>query len=65
MDEKITLAIESSCDETSAAILRGGRQVLSNIIATQIPVLFVTCVLNTPCTLINAPESSAIKIPII
>ena len=38
MDEKITLAIESSCDETSAAILRGGRQVLSNIISTQIPI---------------------------
>lgn len=37
-NEKITLAIESSCDETSAAILMGGRQVLSNIIATQIPV---------------------------
>lgn len=37
-NEKITLAIESSCDETSAAILQGGRQVLSNIIATQIPV---------------------------
>ena len=38
MEEKITLAIESSCDETSAAILRGGREVLSNIISTQIPV---------------------------
>lgn len=37
-NEKITLAIESSCDETSAAILQGGRQVLSNIISTQIPV---------------------------
>ena len=34
----ITLAIESSCDETSAAVLRGGRQVLSNIISTQIPI---------------------------
>ncbi len=30
------LAIESSCDETSAAVVEG-RQVLSNIIATQIP----------------------------
>ncbi len=35
---RLTLAIESSCDETSAAVLRGGRQVLSNIISTQIPV---------------------------
>ena len=34
----ITLAIESSCDETSAAVLRGGRQILSNIISTQIPI---------------------------
>ena len=34
----LTLAIESSCDETSAAVLRGGRQILSNIISTQIPV---------------------------
>ena len=39
MEEDIlTLAIESSCDETSAAVLRGGRCVLSNIISTQIPV---------------------------
>ena len=34
----LTLAIESSCDETSAAVLRGGREILSNIISTQIPV---------------------------
>ena len=38
MEEKLTLAIESSCDETSAAVLRGGRTVLSNIIATQITI---------------------------
>ena len=39
MDKEIlTLAVETSCDETSAAVLRGGREVLSNIIATQIPV---------------------------
>ncbi len=36
--EKITLGIESSCDETSAAVLEGSRHILSNIIATQIPV---------------------------
>jgi len=29
------LGIESSCDETAAAVVRGGRAVLSNIIATQ------------------------------
>ena len=34
----LTLAIESSCDETSAAVLEGGRHLLSNIISTQIPV---------------------------
>ncbi|MEG1584368.1 MAG: tRNA (adenosine(37)-N6)-threonylcarbamoyltransferase complex transferase subunit TsaD, partial [Anaerovorax sp.] len=34
----ITLAIESSCDETSVAVLAEGRQVLSNIIASQIDV---------------------------
>lgn len=34
----VTLAIESSCDETSAAVLLEGRQVLSNIIASQIDV---------------------------
>ena len=36
MKDVITLAIESSCDETSAAILKNGREVLSNIISTQI-----------------------------
>ena len=32
------LAIETSCDETSAAIVRDGRQVLSSIIASQIDI---------------------------
>jgi len=32
----IILAIESSCDETSAAVVRNGRDVLSNIISSQI-----------------------------
>ena len=31
------LAIESSCDETAAALVRDGRQVLSSVIASQIP----------------------------
>lgn len=30
------LAIESSCDETSAAVVVNGRKVLSNVIASQI-----------------------------
>lgn len=36
MDRKLILAIESSCDETSAAVVLNGREVLSNIIASQI-----------------------------
>lgn len=32
----ITLAIETSCDETSVSVLKNGRTVLSNIIASQI-----------------------------
>ncbi|WAW15877.1 tRNA (adenosine(37)-N6)-threonylcarbamoyltransferase complex transferase subunit TsaD [Peptostreptococcus equinus] len=35
-DDIITLAIESSCDETACAILKNGREVLSNVISTQI-----------------------------
>lgn len=33
----LTLAIETSCDETSAAVVAGGRQILSNIISSQVP----------------------------
>ena len=33
----IVLAIESSCDETAAAVVRDGREVLSNVVHTQIP----------------------------
>jgi len=32
------LAIETSCDETSAAVVRNGREVLSNIISSQIDI---------------------------
>ena len=36
-EEDVTiLAIESSCDETAAAVVRNGREVLSNIISSQI-----------------------------
>ncbi len=34
----ITLGIESSCDETSAAVISGGRDALSNVISSQIKV---------------------------
>lgn len=34
----LVLAIESSCDETACAIVKNGRDVLSNVIATQIDI---------------------------
>ncbi|MDD2446450.1 MAG: tRNA (adenosine(37)-N6)-threonylcarbamoyltransferase complex transferase subunit TsaD [Tissierellia bacterium] len=34
----LTLAIETSCDETSCAVIKDGRQVLSNIISSQIDI---------------------------
>ena len=37
-DKIITLGIESSCDETSIAVLEGGRNLLANVISTQIPI---------------------------
>ena len=33
-----TLALETSCDETSAAVIEDGRIILSNIISTQVPI---------------------------
>jgi N6-L-threonylcarbamoyladenine synthase len=36
MSKKIILGIETSCDETSAAVVENGKKVLSNIISTQI-----------------------------
>ena len=39
MEEKkdiLILGIESSCDETAAAVVKNGREVLSNIISSQI-----------------------------
>ena len=36
MEEQLILAIESSCDETAAAIVKNGKEVLSNIISSQI-----------------------------
>lgn len=38
MKDIYTLGIESSCDETSVSIVKNGREILSNIINTQIPI---------------------------
>lgn len=38
MKDIIVLGIESSCDETSAAVIRNGRQILSNVISSQIDI---------------------------
>ncbi len=38
MRDILTLGIESSCDETSVAVVKNGREILSNIIDTQIPI---------------------------
>ncbi|MES2392482.1 MAG: tRNA (adenosine(37)-N6)-threonylcarbamoyltransferase complex transferase subunit TsaD [Acidobacteriota bacterium] len=35
-DSRLILGIESSCDETSAAIVRNGTEVLSNVVASQL-----------------------------
>jgi len=37
-EDLLVLGIESSCDETSAAVVRGGREILSNIISSQIDI---------------------------
>jgi N6-L-threonylcarbamoyladenine synthase len=34
-ESTLVLGIETSCDETSASVVRGGRQILSNVIASQ------------------------------
>ena len=36
MEDILILAIESSCDETAAAVVKNGREVLSNVIYSQI-----------------------------
>ena len=38
MKDTYILGIESSCDETSSAIVKNGREVLSNVIHSQIPI---------------------------
>ena len=34
----LVLGIETSCDETSIAVVKNGREILSNVIATQIEI---------------------------
>src|SRR6266487_3566409 len=34
----LVLGIETSCDETAAAIVRGGREIVSSVIASQVPI---------------------------
>ena len=34
-EDTLVLGIETSCDETSASVVRGGRQILSNVISSQ------------------------------
>lgn len=36
MDNELILAIETSCDETAAAIIRSGSEIVSNVVASQI-----------------------------
>ena len=38
MKDVLVLGIESSCDETSVAVVKNGREMLSNVIDTQIPI---------------------------
>lgn len=37
-DDVLVLGVESSCDETAAAVVRNGREVLSSVIASQIEI---------------------------
>ena len=37
-ENSLIMAIESSCDETACAIVKGGREVLANIVASQIKI---------------------------
>ena len=36
MKDTFILAIESSCDETAASVVKNGRTILSNVISSQI-----------------------------
>ncbi|RJQ53617.1 MAG: tRNA (adenosine(37)-N6)-threonylcarbamoyltransferase complex transferase subunit TsaD [Actinobacteria bacterium] len=36
LNRELILGVETSCDETAAAVVRGGREVLSNVVASQV-----------------------------
>jgi N6-L-threonylcarbamoyladenine synthase len=38
MDQMIVLAIETSCDDTGAAVILNGRKILSNVVSSQVPI---------------------------
>lgn len=38
MKEVVILGIETSCDETAAALVRNGREILANVVNSQIPI---------------------------
>ncbi|MBF0983031.1 MAG: tRNA (adenosine(37)-N6)-threonylcarbamoyltransferase complex transferase subunit TsaD, partial [Lachnospiraceae bacterium] len=38
MQDVLLLGIETSCDETAAALVRNGREVLSNVISSQVAI---------------------------
>lgn len=37
-EDELILAVETSCDETSAAVIRGGKTILSNVVSSQIDI---------------------------
>ena len=37
-ENSLIMAIESSCDETACAIVKGGREVIANVVASQIKI---------------------------
>ena len=45
MADRYILAVESSCDETSVAVLKNEKELLSNIIASQVESINVLVVL--------------------
>src|SRR5690606_31341330 len=38
MNEQYILGIETSCDETAAAVVKNGREIVSNVVASQIDI---------------------------
>ena len=52
MKQLVTLGIESSCDETSAAVVVDGREILSNVISSQLD--SIPSVTN--CFISNSPS---------